>query len=83
MPNNNHFKFQWTKYSNQKTKGGQMKKHQIATTTTKQDPYIWCPQETHFRSKYTQRLKVMEEKYSMQMETKSRGRNTHIRQNRL
>ena len=24
----------------------------------KQDPYIWCLQETHFRPRYTNRLKV-------------------------
>ena len=36
-----------------------------------QDPSTYCLQETHFRSKDTQRLKVKDEKgYFMQMETK-------------
>ena len=34
------------------------KKHRLAEWTQKQDPYICCLQETHFRSKDTYRLKV-------------------------
>ena len=34
------------------------KKHRLAEWIQKQDPYICCLQETHFRPKDTQRLKV-------------------------
>ena len=34
------------------------KRHRLAEWIQKQDPYICCLQETHFRTKYTQRLKV-------------------------
>ena len=34
------------------------KKHRLAEWTQKQDPYICCLQETHFRSKDTYRLKM-------------------------
>ena len=34
------------------------KRHRLAGWIQKQDPYICCPQETHFRSKDTDRLKV-------------------------
>ena len=43
---NNYFKYKWIKCSNKKTQTG------------KQDPYICCLQETHFRPKDTYRLKV-------------------------
>ena len=34
------------------------KRHRLAEWIQKQDPYICCPQETHFRPKDTDRLKV-------------------------
>ena len=34
------------------------KRHRLAEWIQKQDPYICCLQETHFRSKDTYRLKV-------------------------
>ena len=47
---NNYFKCKWSKCSNEKTQTGQM--------DTKQDPYICCLQETHFRPQDTYGLKV-------------------------
>ena len=35
-----------------------LKRHRVAEWIQKQDPYICCLQETHFRSKDTHRLKV-------------------------
>ena len=35
-----------------------IKRHGLAEWIQKQDPYIRCLQETHFRSQDTQRLKV-------------------------
>ena len=47
------------------------KRHRLAEWIQKQDPSICCLQETHFRSRETYRLKVMDGKrYSMQMEIK-------------
>ena len=34
------------------------KRHRLAEWLQKQDPWIWCLQETHFRPHDTQRLKV-------------------------
>ena len=34
------------------------KRHRIAEWMQKQDPYIYCVQETHFRPRDTYRLKV-------------------------
>ena len=34
------------------------KRHRLAVWIQKQDPNIWCPQETHFRPRETYRLKV-------------------------
>ena len=34
------------------------KRHRLAEWIQKQDPYIYCPQETHFRPRDTYRLKV-------------------------
>ena len=34
------------------------KRHRLAEWIPKQDPYICCPQETHFRPRDTYRLKV-------------------------
>ena len=34
------------------------KRHRLAEWMQKQDPYICCSQETHFRPKNTYRLKV-------------------------
>ena len=62
------------KYSNQKTQTGRIQK---------QDPYICCLQETHFRPQDTYRLKVRMEKYiPCKWEAKeSWSSNPHIRQN--
>ena len=44
------------------------KRHRLAEWIQKQDPYIYCLQEAHFRPKDTYRLKVRGwKKYSMQM----------------
>ena len=60
------------------------KRHRLAEWIQKQDPYIYCLQEAHFRPKDTYRLKVRGwKKYSMQMGRKeSWSSNPHIRQNR-
>ena len=34
------------------------KRHRLAELIQKQDPYICCPEETHFRPRDTYRLKV-------------------------
>ena len=47
---NNYFKCKWIKCSNQR--------HRLAEWIQKQDPYICCLQETHFKPKDTYRLKV-------------------------
>ena len=47
------------------------KRHRLAEWNQKQDPYICCLQETHFRPKDTYRLKVRGWKiYSMQRKAK-------------
>ena len=47
------------------------KRHKLAEWIQKQDPYIFCLQETHFRPKDTYRLKWEDGKIdSMQMERK-------------
>ena len=47
------------------------KRNRLAEWIQKQDPYICCLQETHFRLRDTYRLKVRDRKrYSMQMEIK-------------
>ena len=52
------------------------KRHRLAEWIQKQDPYICCLQETHFRPQDTYRL-------SERMEAKgSWSSNPHIRQNR-
>ena len=38
------------------------KRHRLAEWTQKQDPYICCLKETHFRPRDTHRLKVREQK---------------------
>ena len=49
----------------------QTKRHRLAEWIQKQDQYICCLQETHFRPKDTFRPKVRGWKiYSMQMESK-------------
>ena len=63
-----------------------MKRHRIAEWIRKHDPHIGCLQETHLRTKDLHRLKVKGWKQIFQArdrEKKSRGSNTHIRQNRL
>ena len=39
------------------------KRHRLAEWTQKQDPYVCCLQETHFRPQDTSRLKVREWKH--------------------
>ena len=61
------------------------KRHRLAEWIQKQDPYICCLQETHFRPKDTCRLKVRGwKKYiPYKWEAKESWRhNPHIRQNR-
>ena len=63
-----------------------IKRHRIAEWIRKHDPHICCLQETHLRTKDLHRLKVKGWKQIFQangQEKKSRGSNTHIRQNRL
>ena len=59
------------------------KRHRLAEWIQKQDPYICCVQETHFRPEDTYRLKVRMEKYiPCKWEAKeSWSSNPHIRQN--
>ena len=63
-----------------------IKRHRIAEWIRKHDPHICCLQETHHRTKDLHRLKVKGWKQIVQANRqgkKSRGSNTHIRQNRL
>ena len=49
-----------------------IKRYWVAEWITKQDPYICCLQETHFKSKDTHRLKVKDVKrYFMKIEMKN------------
>ena len=49
------------------------KRHRLTEWIQKQDPYICCLQETHFRSKDTYRLKVRGQKnILMKMEIKKK-----------
>ena len=62
------------------------KRHRLAEWIQKQDPYICCLQETHFRSKDTYRLKNerMEIYIPCKWEAKeSWSSSPHMRQNRL
>ena len=60
------------------------KRYRLAKLIQKQDAYICCLQETHFRPKHTYRLKWEDGKiHSMQMGSKRKlDNNPHIRQNR-
>ena len=63
-----------------------IKRHRRVEWIRKHDPHICCLQETHLRTKDLHRLKVKGWKQIFQaneQEKKSRGSNTHIRQNRL
>ena len=63
-----------------------IKRHRIPEWIRKHDPHICCLQETHLRKKDLYRLKVKGCKQIFQangQEKKSRGSNSHIRQNRL
>ena len=63
-----------------------IKRHRTAEWIRKHDPHICCLQETHLRTKDLHRLKVKGWKKIFQANgqgKKSRGINTHIRQNRL
>ena len=52
------------------------KRHRLAEWIKKQDPYICCLQETHFRPKDTYRLKVRGWKWEVK---ESWSSNPHIR----
>ena len=63
-----------------------IKRHRIAEWIRKHDPHICCLQETYLRTEDLHRLKVKGWNQIFQAkgwEKKSRGRNNHIRQNRL
>ena len=62
-----------------------VKRHRIAEWIRKHDPHICCLQETHLRTEDLHRLKVKGWKQIFQAngQEKSRGSNTHMRQNRL
>ena len=60
-------------------------RHRLAEWIQKQDPYICCLQETHFRPKDTYRLKVRGWKNIFHANGKQKNAesgNSHIRQNR-
>ena len=62
------------------------KKHRTAEWMRKHNPHIYYLQETHLKTKDLHRLKLKDwKKYSKKRhrKKKSRGSNTHIRQNRL
>ena len=61
------------------------KRHRLAEWIQKQDPYICCLQETHFRPRDTYKLKVKGwKRYFMQRKPKeSQSDNPCFRQNRL
>ena len=60
------------------------KRHRLAEWIQKQDPYVCCLQDTHFRPIVTQAESERMEKYiPCKWEAKeSRSSNPHIRQNR-
>ena len=62
-----------------------IKRHRLAEWIQKQDPYVCCLQETHFRSRDTHRLKVREWKKIFHANgNKKKARVAiRIRQNRL
>ena len=61
------------------------KRHRLSEWIQKQDTYICCLQETHFRLRDTYRLKVRGWKkiFHANGNHKKLGSNSHIRQNRL
>ena len=61
------------------------KRHRLAEWIQKQDPCIFCLQETHFRPKDTYRWKVRGWKNTLHANGKQKkgwSSNPHIRQNR-
>ena len=61
------------------------KRHRLARWIQKQDPYICCLQETHFRLKDTYKLKVRGWKIYIPCKWEAKeswSSNPHIRQNR-
>ena len=61
------------------------KSHRLAEWIQKQDPYICCLQETHFRPQDTYRLKVRGWKKYIPCKWEAKERwssNPHIRENR-
>ena len=64
---------------------GPTKRHRLAEWIQKQDPYICCLQEVHFRPKDTNRLKVREWKKYIPCKWEAKeswSSNPYIRQNR-
>ena len=62
------------------------KRHRLAEWIQKQDPYICCLQETHFRPQNTYRVKVRGWKIYIPCKWEAKeswSSNPHIRQNRL
>ena len=61
------------------------KRYRLAEWIQKQDPYMCCLQETHFRPQDTYRLKVREWKniFHANGKPKSWSSNPHMRQSRL
>ena len=60
-----------------------VKRHRVAEWIQKQDPYMCCLQETHFRSKDTHKLKVREWKKVFHPNGNQKKARVPIRQNRL
>ena len=61
-----------------------IKRHRVAEWIRNHESHICCLQKTHLRTKHLHRLKVKGWKRIFQADRKkSRGSNTHIRQNRL
>ena len=62
-----------------------VKRHRIAEWIRKHDPHTCCLQQTQLRTEDLHRLKVKGWKQIFQAngQEKSRGSNTHMRQNRL
>ena len=60
------------------------KRHNLAEWIQKQDPYICCLQETHFRPRDTYIHEGMEKVIPCKWKSKETwSSNSHIRQNRL
>ena len=61
------------------------KRHRLAEWIQKQDPYIFCIQETHFRPQDIYRVKVKDGEKKIPWKCEAKGSwnsNPHIRQNK-